>query len=235
MPKLAAFAIDNAALAERFLIVGVHQKGPESLEAVRRSALARFAAYDGPDKGRLLPVNVLDADSGGLFHGFAPKLGDMVLLDPKGTVVAVGASAFEKVRRDLQAIRRQVSELAARLEQAKVGRDAAEAIGELLDLGLAMADDTARRYAARCPTPVAASMLEALGRRGHTDVVLAAMEDPDPKRRKAAFEAMAAAPAAAFVDPLLAFTAQKKVPCRRGLLPCAGARSLRPSPPSRRA
>lgn len=232
MPKLAALAIDNADLAERFLVVGVHQKGPASLEAVRRSALARFAAYDGPDQGRLLPVNVLDADSGGLFHGFAPKLGDMVLLDPKGTVVAVGASAFEKVRRDLQAIRRQVSELAARLEQAKVGRDAAEAIGELLDLGLTMADDTARRYAARCPTPVAASMLEALGRRGHTDVVLTAMRDSDPKRRKAAFEAMAAAPAAAFIDPLLAFTAQKKVPADEVCLALRAACAFTPPLPA---
>lgn len=232
MPKLAALAIDNADLAERFLIVGVHQKGPPSLEDVRRKALARFAADDGPEKARLLPVNVLDADSGGLFHAFAPQLGGMVLLDPKGTVVAVGASALETVRSEIQAIRRQLSGLADRLEHAEVGREAAGAVAELLDMGLKPADDAARRFAARCPISLAAPVLAVMGGRGRHDVVLATMQDGDPKRRRAAFEAMAAAPDAAWTGPVLAFTAQKKVPADEVCLALRAACALTPTPPA---
>ena len=212
MPKLAEFARVNADLGERFLIVGVHQPGTASIDEVRKQSLARQARFEGLVNPGLLPVLVLDADSGGMFHRYEPKtLGDMVLLDPRGTVISVGKEAFDQLEHDVGVLRQSVSALVDRLDRTKVASEASAALSDLLDVGVTMSDAAVDRFVASCPASVAPAVFETMARHGRSDVVLGAIRDKDAKRRRAAFDAMIAAPSQVWARPLLDFTAEKGV------------------------
>ena len=212
MPKLTEFDRANAGLQERFLIVGVQQKGPKSLDEARQGALTLQAKLRGLRKEGVLPVLVLDADSGGLFTRFDPDgLGDMVLLDPRGTVAAVGEEAFVTLQRVLGDLRTRVSALSGRMEHATAPSEAGTAVGELCDLQVSSADAAVEHFVVSCPASLAQAAFEALLSRGRTAMVLGAMRDEDPKRRRAASGAFCVAPRPECAGPLLEIAAQKKL------------------------
>jgi hypothetical protein len=210
MPKLADFEGDHADLAERFLVLGVHESGPKSVEEVRREAASQIAqAAAAGLEGGPLPRVVLDAERG-MFLDYDPKgLGDMVLVDPTGHVAAVGDGALAHLKQEMKDLRQALAAAGTALDGATDGATTATAVGALLDLGLDAAEAKAASHAETCPVPLAGAVYEALARRGRAGAVARALEGKDAKRRKAALAVMAKTPSPEWAAPLLAFARQK--------------------------
>src|SRR5262245_57508602 len=106
MPKLAKLARDNADLAERFLVVAVHEQGPGSPDEARRKAEARQDGSGLLPAVEVPPVVVVDRSPSGMFHRYGPQgLGDEVLLDPDGRVVEVDDLAIARLGAELSRLR----------------------------------------------------------------------------------------------------------------------------------
>ena len=208
MPKLAEFVRDNADLAERFVVVGVHWSEAASLAAVRASVAAQAAKVERL-KAELVPVVVLDEEQG-MFLRYAPEgLGDMVLIDPSGVVAAVDEGALVTLRTRLANLRDGVADLVARLGQAKAPADVATLLADLCASGLEAGEAAAERYVLDCPPALAPVALETMAQQGRPAPVVAALRHKDAKRRKAAVAVTVEHRSPEWVAPLLELVAKK--------------------------
>ncbi len=208
MPKLARFVRDNADLAERFLVVGVHQKGGGSIPEIRATVAAKEAISERL-KTELLPVVVLDEEQG-MFLRYDPQgLGDTVLLDPAGRVVAVDEGAVTALRTRLAELRDRVAALVSRLGQAKAPADVATLLADLCNSGTVAGDAAAERYVLDCPPALAAIALQTMAQQGRPAPVVAALRHKDAKRRRAAVAVTLDHPSREWVAPLLELAGKK--------------------------
>lgn len=209
MPKLSAFVREHAELDERFVVVGIHQRGPESLAAATAAALARGAGSPfGPVD--LLPVLVLDGDAPAMFDRYDPDgLGDMVLLDPQGTVAFVGDGSLAHLAAQLASMRAQASDVATALGAATDAAGVAARVAELCAMDLELADAKAARYAADAPLALALAAIEALAREGRVALLGEVLSHKEAKRRLALLDVLARHPAPSLASRLLESAAHK--------------------------
>ncbi len=212
-------------------MIAVHQQGPANLAEVRAAvaaASARMSALGADVRAELPPTVVLDDASGRLFQGFTPKaLGDMVLLDPLGAVVATGPDAASRLESSLAALRRDVRGRIDALQAAKDAGKVEAALTALLAIDLRPATEAASRYAAACPPALAPGVLATMLRAGRLDAVVDALGGADAKRRRVAIEVATAAPDPGVADALARAAARPKLPADeayaalRALVRCA--------------
>lgn len=202
-------------LGEAFLVIAVHQKGPANLAEVRAAvaaADARVSALGSELRAALPPTVVLDDKSGALFQGFAPKaLGDMVLLDSSGAVVASGAEAESRLRETLAALRRDVTARTGALQAAKDPAKVKAALVALLECDLHVAAEAANRFAAACPPALAPAVLTTMVRAGRCDALVEALDAADAKRRRVAIEVATAEPRPDLADALARAAGRSKL------------------------
>ena len=210
MPKLSKFVRDNADLAERFLVVGVGGEGT-TVADVRARVLAKKPPE--PFTVDVLPVLLVENERLAMTTAYDPgALGEKVLLDPNGDVVAWGDAATERLTAELRTLRGRVERETAALAEAKSPGEVEHALGALLGLGLPPADAAAEAFARDCPIALAKTALGVLAERGRGDVLLPdQLSGKDAKRRAVALDAMTAHPRPAFTTPLLAHAARKDV------------------------
>jgi HEAT repeat protein len=228
MPKLSAFAREHADLAERFLVVGVHQRGPASLAEAAATAVARgtgspFGPVDLP------PVLTLDGDPPATFDRYDPdSLGDMVLLDARGTVAAVGPQALAHVAERLGALRKTVNEAAARLSVATDPAAVTARIAALCAMDLELADAAAARFAAVAPLPLAPAAFDALASAGRGGLLGDVLSHKEAKRRLALLDVLQRHPTPRLAARLLETAADKRTgPAER----CAALRATHAAAP----
>jgi hypothetical protein len=228
MPKLSAFARANAELAERFVIVGVHQRGPSSLAQAAAAATARgtgspFGPVDLPS------VLTLDGDPPAMFDRYDPDgLGDMVLLDPRGTVAQVGADALLHLATRLASLRETVDAAAARLAAATDPASVTAGIAALCALDLELADAAAARVAAEAPLALAPAAFDALGAAGRGGLLGDVLSHREAKRRLVLLETLQRHPAPSLASRLLETAADKRTgPAER----CAALRATHAAAP----
>ncbi|MCP5065740.1 MAG: hypothetical protein GY946_04165 [bacterium] len=215
MPKLDKLARSYSDLADRFHVIGIHEPAPgESLSALKAAAsevARKFELTSG-----LLPDMVLDEEQG-MFATYNPDgLGDTVLLDDRGIVIACGDAAVGELRRRLDAVRSAVATARGNLQTASSAGSVETAIRELYALELSAANAAVDEFLSSCNKKTAGPTLTAIlthggpaglellgGSRGLTS--------EDKKRRDAVLSVLETAPQPGFTYMLRALMATPKL------------------------
>lgn len=208
MPVLTTFVRANQEFGDRFVVVGIDQREAGSIDAIRR--LVALHPGNASRKADLLPVLVAESGKAETYQAYRPRrLGDMLLLDPAGTVVADGDLAFEELKTVLERMERSVARLSDGLARAKTAGEVESGIVGLAGVGALAADAAMERFAAACPPTLAPFVSAALARIGRHDLLVAALSMKEAPRRKAALLAWAERPSREGVDALLDFAERK--------------------------
>lgn len=209
MPKLVAMQRKYADLADRFKIIGVHE--PEeglSLSAVHRACIDVVVRLDR--KLQLLEDMILDADEG-MFMTYDPDgLGDMVLLDERGVVIACGDAAKSTLVRRLEDMRASVARQQAALNAAKSEDEVREGVRALYELDLPSARAAVTEYLEGCTRKNVAWVVEAVLKHGGEGGLTllggsAGLASEDKWRRDAVLEQLEANPQPGLTEVLSAF------------------------------
>lgn len=152
-------------VAERFEVFAIHEPDESlTLSGVIRASQALAARLQEPST--LLPNMLLDTD-GGMFHAYDPDgLGDKVLLDAAGTVIATGDNAVALLQSRLDSARHSRDDLGHALGVANSPDACDQAIRGLFALGLDSADRMVSGHLADCDVKVLGHVLSATLRHG---------------------------------------------------------------------
>ncbi|MGE0191397.1 MAG: HEAT repeat domain-containing protein [Planctomycetota bacterium] len=203
LPDLLEAQGELSAWSDRMAIVGVHQFTAPTLDAVHdgfRTAAARIPRITT----RLPDLLVLDNQSGGWSGLWDPDgLGDMVLVDPHGRVVARGKSCVDALKRKLDALQREFETNVAALRSATTREETEAAIGRVLGSELPRAERTLLELADTLPSEKCAPLYAALLDMGQSAPLVQALATGDRSQRDAAREVMRAKPRPQWTTHLL--------------------------------
>ncbi|MDJ0975112.1 MAG: HEAT repeat domain-containing protein [Planctomycetota bacterium] len=206
MPIVSEVERKYADVADQFHILAVHEPVDVTLATIVEAARRVAAAFD---RRVTVPSLLLLDKEEGMFHAYNPDgLGDMVLLDARGHVVAGGEAALEQLEAELRGVRARVTERVDRLEAATGPESTSAAVAGLYALGVDLAELAVAQFVERCANKQAHNVFEAVLRHGGDNgrgLVLgsAGLRSSDAKRQAAVLDVVEANPSPAFAGPLL--------------------------------